>query len=298
MSTMFVRNKDVKIHDSYFERYTTGIEGLDKLFENGIMPGSVITVCGMQGSGKTQLMLQLLNNLGQQNYKIGYASCEEVIEQLAYTCNRINVDIPITTFTGVDFIMEAMKEHDVLVVDSFSMISLNVEKGVRKYERELVDKLYEGAKANKCTLFIIVHQTKNGDMKGSTYLPHKVDATLYVDRVEGEGNQNIRKWYFNKNRFGPLSSINFTLTSKGFDFYPVDIVPVVNAVEQKSNKSSKKDSIMTQIMQMNKFTVHQIMDKFKISLPTANNYLTEHVACGRLEKVGRGTSAEYIRKNK
>ena len=55
----FVSNKNVVIDNIYFERYTTGIEGLDRLFENGIMPSSVVTVCGRQGSGKTQLMLQL-----------------------------------------------------------------------------------------------------------------------------------------------------------------------------------------------------------------------------------------------
>ena len=292
----FVSNKNVVIDNIYFERYTTGIEGLDRLFENGIMPSSVVTVCGRQGSGKTQLMLQLLDNLAKQNYRVGYASCEEVIEQLAYTCNRINVDVPITTFTGINFIMEAMKHHDVLVVDSFSMISFDVDKGIRKYEKELIDKLYESAKANKCTLFIIVHQTKTGDMKGSTYLPHKVDATLYVDRVEGEGNQNIRKWFFNKNRFGPLSSINFTLTGKGFDFYPVEEVSPIVEEKTRGRSSTKKDSIMKQIMQMDTITIKSVVDKFKISLASANNYLTEHITCGRLEKVGRGSSAEYIKK--
>jgi Fic family protein len=53
---------------------------------------------------------------------------------------------------------------------------------------------------------------------------------------------------------------------------------------------------MKQIMQMDTITIKSVVDKFKISLASANNYLTEHITCGRLEKVGRGNSAEYIKK--
>jgi hypothetical protein len=79
---------------------------------------------------------------------------------------------------------------------------------------------------------------------------------------------------------------------------PVGTVPQVIPTQQESTKSTEKDSIMTQMMKMDGFTVHKVMNKFKISMRTANSYLAEHIACGRLERVGRGLSAEYVRKTK
>ena len=59
-STAFVEIKDVTIPSVFFKRMNSGIEQLDALFGNGLLPGSSITVAARAGLGKTTLMLQLL----------------------------------------------------------------------------------------------------------------------------------------------------------------------------------------------------------------------------------------------
>jgi circadian clock protein KaiC len=65
------------------EYIKTGIEGFDKLFENGIPKGASVLVAGGAGSGKTILCLQTLAHHASQGKKCLYMSFEESEEHLA-----------------------------------------------------------------------------------------------------------------------------------------------------------------------------------------------------------------------
>lgn len=257
MALKFVKNKNVSISKSFYSRIKTGIKNLDALFDTGMLPGMVLTVAGKHGTGKTQFLLQTINELAKKKYRVGYASCEESLEQLAFTSNRIGVDVPISTFESPDEIFSAMESLDVLVMDSFSMMHMESGKGVRKNERDLVDRLYAKAKETNCCLFIILHLTKNGDLKGTSYIPHKVDANLYLERVEDTEMKNARRIFFTKNRFGCPSEIFVTLTATGYDFNnPVEyligekdeeIVEEVLAMPKISGKKSTQPTFAGEI---------------------------------------------------
>ena len=119
-STKFTPINEVTIPDIYYRRMKCGIEKLDALFGEGILPGSSITLTARAGLGKTTLVLQMLESLHKNGYKVGYCSSEESVAQLAMTCKRLNVqNISVCNEANVDKISSYMEEHDVIVIDSF-----------------------------------------------------------------------------------------------------------------------------------------------------------------------------------
>ncbi len=69
-----VRHARKKPRRRYF---TTGIEGLDSLFEFGIPEGSRVIVAGGSGSGKTILCLHIISNAAKRGKKCLFMSFEE-----------------------------------------------------------------------------------------------------------------------------------------------------------------------------------------------------------------------------
>ena len=80
---------DIKIPDIYYKRMKTGVGRIDRSFGNGFLPGSIFTVTGSPGAGKTTYLLQVLELLAKRGYKVAYASGEECVEMMACNCKRI-----------------------------------------------------------------------------------------------------------------------------------------------------------------------------------------------------------------
>ena len=75
-----IHHKDEKIVKKYV---TTGIEGFDKLLEQGIPKGSSLIVCGGPGTGKTIFCLQALQHAASRGEKGIYMTFEESPERLS-----------------------------------------------------------------------------------------------------------------------------------------------------------------------------------------------------------------------
>jgi hypothetical protein len=101
------------IREAFFHRMMTGIEEIDRVFGNGILPGCAFTLTAQPGGGKTTLMLQIFEALARQGYKVGYASGEENRYQLAFNCRRLGVkELPIANQTEFDYIRDrAFSKH-------------------------------------------------------------------------------------------------------------------------------------------------------------------------------------------
>ena len=67
----FQQVRDIDIPDLFYNRYKTGIEVLDDLFEDGILPGSSFTVTAAAGTGKTRFLLQLLEAMTNKDIEPG-----------------------------------------------------------------------------------------------------------------------------------------------------------------------------------------------------------------------------------
>ena len=72
-------------------RYKTGSKELDRVMGGGIVKGSLILLGGDPGIGKSTILLQICEHLGQQ-LKILYVSGEESKRQLKLRADRLGVN--------------------------------------------------------------------------------------------------------------------------------------------------------------------------------------------------------------
>ena len=291
--TQFKKVSDITIPDIFYRRYKSGINVMDDLFGEGILPGSSITMCASAGCGKTTLLLQLLEGLSKNGYDVAYASGEENTYQLAFTCNRINVtDVCIANETDIDTLADQMKNFDAMVIDSFQALTSSTKMNSRELEKYAVSKLTKAAKDNECTVFFIMHLTKDGKLKGGTIVPHTVDVNMNIT-IEGDIDDNCRKIFFTKNRFGPLNEVNLIIGAHGYDFN----TPVVVESETKAkSKKSKKKEELEKILDMKEpplIDCERVMNTLDIDYMRASYLLRDLVNNGKMAKYGKGKSAIY-----
>lgn len=288
--TTFQKVQDIQIPDIFYRKMKCGIGEIDGLFTDGFLPGGTFTLTASPGCGKTTLMLQILNGLAD-NYSVGYATGEENIFQLAYTSTRINcTKVPIANITDVDTLIEKTKTLDFLVIDSFQSLTTQTKLNSREKEQYCIQELVKAAKANECTVCFIVHLTKMGVMKGSTLLPHTVDANLEIVPMEGYENDGGRTIFFSKNRYGPCNTLNAFITLNGYDF---SIKKETNE-EAMSVKSKKKNKLYTAILNMEgEITVSKIVDVIDVNVIKANTLLRELTQLGKIVKIGRGNESTW-----
>lgn len=292
-TTQFKSVKDVKIPDIFYHRYKCGIGVVDDLFGEGILPGSSITMCASAGCGKTTLLLQIFEGLAKNGYNTAYASGEENTFQLAFTCNRINVkNVQVANMTDVDDLAAQMKNFDAMVIDSFQALTSKKKMNTRELERYAVSTLTRAAKDNECTIFFIMHLTKDGKLKGSTLVPHTVDVNMNIE-IDGEIDDDCRKIFFTKNRFGPCNELNLFIGAHGYDFN----TPVVVEGDKKAkSKKGKKKEELDKIMHMKEpphITADRVMKTLDVEYMRANYLLADLVNNNKLAKFGKGKKAIY-----
>ena len=79
--------------------------------------------------------------------------------------------------------------------------------------RECAERLTRHAKDSDCTVLIIGHVTKDGNLAGPKILEHMVDTVLYF---EGDTTSRFRLVRSFKNRFGSINEIGvFAMTEEG-----------------------------------------------------------------------------------
>lgn len=296
-NTKLTKVSSIKIPDIFTRRLKSGINKLDVLFDEGILPGSAMTLTAKAGCGKTTFMLQVLDGLTKNGYTTGYFSGEESIYQLAYTANRVGAtDVSIANETDIDAIADYMKELDLIVIDSFQALTTKTKMNSRALEKYAVQTLTRIAKETECTVVFIMHLTKSGDLKGGTIVPHTVDANVKIDRVADVDDEGARVIYFEKNRFGPLNELECIIGRTGYDFD----AQVVREEETKvpSKKDRKKedyDKIIKAIESSRGMgsSVNELASALDGNYNKAYSRSRDLIAMGKIEKTGRGQSASY-----
>ncbi len=135
------------------ERIKTGIYGLDEKIEGGFEKGSVITILGGPGAGKSIIGMQFLYH-GAKNGENGlYYSFEESREDIIKDMEAVGLDptdlikqnkLSVVSASPVDFeylpIIDSIKKDNIkrLVIDSLSTISMYFENN-SKFRRFLLD---------------------------------------------------------------------------------------------------------------------------------------------------------------
>lgn len=291
--TKLTRVCDIKIPDIFNRRLKTGITKIDSLFDEGVLPGSALTLTAKAGCGKTTFMLQLLDGMNRNGYKTGYFSGEESIYQLAFTANRVQAsNVSIANMTDIDEISDYMSELDFIVIDSFQALTSKTKMNSRQLEKHAVQTLTKRAKDTECTVVFIMHLTKSGDLKGGTVVPHTVDANLKIDRIDDVDNDGARVIYFEKNRFGPCNELETVIGPQGYDF-DVEIIRTEESNTKVKSKADRKaddrnallDSMHNNAAGINIAAAAKLLDD---NVNRAYNLLRELVTLGKVEKTGRG----------
>ena len=293
-NTTFVKVSDVNIPEIYYQRLKTGTGRIDQAFGDGILPGSIFTVTGNPGAGKTTYLLQVLEKLAERGYKTAYASGEECVEMLSVNCQRIGVkNVNVANETNIQTLIDYTKEVDILIVDSFSSLTSNI-KSSRQHEKHCIQELCKAAKENECAIGIVLHISKTGQYKGGTIIPHSVDTVIHLhrDMVEGQPD-NYVTCHVTKNRFGPTSEITLLMTSAGYD-WDYNPQPTNSGTQDVAPKSERKAKEMNELMKYHEITLPDAAKKLN-SAQRAAYILRELVILGKFDKTGRGQKAVYKR---
>lgn len=200
---------DIDIKDE--ERYHTGFSELDRVLGGGIVKGSIVLLGGDPGIGKSTILLQICNNLGNK-LKILYVSGEESKRQLKLRASRLKVDtcnLYVLTETDIEYIIEGIRTEkpDLVLIDSIQTMSLqdlSSSPGSVSQVKECTNALMRIAKSLDTPIIIVGHVNKDGAIAGPKVLEHIVDTVLYF---EGDRHMSYRILRAIKNRYGSTNEI-------------------------------------------------------------------------------------------
>ena len=203
-------------------RLHSGIGELDRVLGEGLVPGSVVLVGGDPGIGKSTLLLQAAARWAAGGIPTAYISGEEATAQIGMRAARLGLDAPqlrIAAATEVGEILAGLNEEPrprIAIIDSIQTMfsdGLDSAPGTVAQVRASAHAFVEHAKRNECSIVLVGHVTKDGQIAGPRVVEHMVDAVLYF---EGDRGHQFRILRGVKNRFGPTDEIGvFEMTDKG-----------------------------------------------------------------------------------
>lgn len=203
-------------------RYKTGMGELDRVLGGGIVKGSLVLLSGDPGIGKSTILLQICEKLGEK-LEIMYVSGEESYSQIKLRADRLGVDsenLRILCETDVQAIGEHIESvrPGLVIVDSIQTMNhteVSSSPGSVTQVRECANLLMRIAKSLSIPVIIVGHVNKDGNIAGPKVLEHVVDAVLYF---EGERNLSFRILRAVKNRYGSTNEIGvFEMTDRGLN---------------------------------------------------------------------------------
>lgn len=201
-------------------RYDTGVGELNRVLGGGLVKGSLVLLGGEPGIGKSTLLLQICQFLGEE-HSVLYVSGEESARQIKLRAQRLGVDtenLYILTANDAEAIAETIagSAPDIAIIDSIQTMSISrisSSPGSITQVRECTNLFMRTAKSQEIPVIIVGHVNKDGAIAGPKVMEHIVDAVLYF---EGERHQSYRLLRAVKNRFGSTNEIGvFEMLDKG-----------------------------------------------------------------------------------
>ena len=158
--------------------------------------------------------------------KCAYISGEESPEQIYLRAKRLGIqsdNLFIANNHDGEVVLNALHklQAQFAVIDSIQTIASADAQGVAgsvTQIRAMTQHLVRYAKSTGCTVMIVGHVTKDGQIAGPRMLEHMVDTVLYL---EGDKNQHYRLLRTVKNRFGATDEVGvFDLDEGGMKEVP------------------------------------------------------------------------------
>ena len=189
--------------------FGTGLDALDRVLGQGLVPGGALLVGGEPGIGQSTLLLQMAGAVAAAGKLAIYASGEESLPQIKSRAERLGVLHPnllaVSTSRAEDVISLLVpgSAPDLIILDSVQTMTSDSAEGlpgnvsqVRAVATEVVD----ACKRCAATAVLVGHVTKDGTLAGPRLLEHMVDTVI---SLEGDRRQMFRLLRVLKNRFGP-----------------------------------------------------------------------------------------------
>lgn len=202
-------------------RTKTGLAELDGVLGGGFVQGSLTLVGGDPGIGKSTLLLQICQKLGEQNKRILYISGEESVQQIKLRADRLGITtdrLSLLSETNIGVVEStiAAENPDYVIIDSIQTMYIDEvpsAPGSVTQVREATSRFMHISKDNNISVIIVGHVTKDGAIAGPRLLEHMVDTVLYF---EGDKRASYRILRAVKNRFGSTNEIGvFEMCSNG-----------------------------------------------------------------------------------
>ncbi len=198
------------------ERISTGYPGIDRVLgfdpitgDTGIAQkaGQAIQIFGSPGCGKSTLLLQMYERLTRQRITVLYIVGEESLEQMKARADRLNIKFNVRMLVideqDLDAIINAIDEHQplVVVIDSINTVSVeDYMAGSTAAIKIAATEIYRFTKARGIALILVTQMDKAGeDFSGPKALEHIVDTSLFMN-VLRDGTRKLE--CAAKNRFG------------------------------------------------------------------------------------------------
>ena len=214
--------RDIDLSGSEEVRYQTGLKELDRVLGGGLVKGSLVLLGGEPGIGKSTLLLQICEYLGEE-HSILYVSGEESARQIKLRAERLGVsgeNLYILTESDAQTVADTIsaEKPSIVIIDSIQTMSIseiNSAPGSVTQVRECANLFMKLAKSEEIPFFIVGHVNKDGAIAGPKVMEHIVDAVLYF---EGDRNLSYRILRAAKNRFGSTNEIGvFDMTDGGLE---------------------------------------------------------------------------------
>lgn len=192
-------------------RYDTGLKELNRVLGGGLVKGSIVLLGGEPGIGKSTILLQICQFLGD-DHSILYVSGEESARQIKLRAERLSVDsqnLYILTANDAEAICDTISNStpEIVIIDSIQTMTIphiSSSAGSLTQVRECTNLFMHTAKSKEIPVIIVGHVNKDGAIAGPKVMEHIVDAVLYF---EGERHMSYRILRAVKNRFGSTNEI-------------------------------------------------------------------------------------------
>ncbi|MDD7185642.1 MAG: DNA repair protein RadA [Ruminococcus sp.] len=192
-------------------RYDTGLQELNRVLGGGLVKGSIVLLGGEPGIGKSTILLQICQFLGE-DHSILYVSGEESARQIKLRAERLSVDsqnLYILTANDAEAVCDTISNStpEIVIIDSIQTMSIpNISSspGSLTQVRECTNLFMRTAKSKEIPIIIVGHVNKDGAIAGPKVMEHIVDAVLYF---EGDRHMSYRILRAVKNRFGSTNEI-------------------------------------------------------------------------------------------
>lgn len=225
-------NVAVRFEDAELPQYirsNTGLVELDRVLGGGLVHGSVVLLSGEPGIGKSTLLMQISDALGEIK-KVLYISGEESSGQLKLRAKRLGIsgkNLYILTETELEKILSQTDKvkPDVIIVDSIQTVysdKISSAPGTITQIKESTLAFIAKAKNEGISVLLVGHVNKEGTIAGPKVLEHMVDAVLYF---EGDRQHAYRIIRAMKNRYGSTNEIGV------FEMSDTGLVEVCNPSE-------------------------------------------------------------------